>query len=86
MSVAWRISAGAVDERARAGLAAAEGRRRGRLEHLALEQAAEVDRDVVALDVEEGGALLGLVARQAGQAAVVSVWVLVTVVTVASAP
>ena len=35
-------------------------------QQLALEQAAEVDGDVVALDLEERGARLGLVPGQAG--------------------
>ena len=45
-----------VDEGRRAGLGAGEGDRAGRREHLALEQPGHVDRDVVALHLEEGRA------------------------------
>ena len=47
---------GDVDEGGRAGLAAGEGDRADRGEDLALEQPGHVDRDVVALHVEEGRA------------------------------
>ena len=75
----------AVHERARARRAAREPDRRGRLQDLALEEASEVDGDVVAVDLDQRCALLGLFSRQAGQGSAELLAGAVTMVTVASA-